>query len=51
MLYRRRGKVAWRRHPLFVYADFEAMQNAKGIFVANLLSFVRQRRANTCVGR
>ena len=23
--------------PLFVYADFEAMQSAKGIFVANLL--------------
>ena len=23
--------------PLFVYADFEAMQNAQGVFVANLL--------------
>lgn len=25
--------------PLFVYADFEAMQNAEGIFVANLLCY------------
>ena len=25
--------------PLFVYADFEAMQNAEGVFVANLLCF------------
>ena len=24
--------------PLFVYTDFEAMQNAEGVFVANLLS-------------
>ena len=23
--------------PLFVYADFEAMQNVEGIFVANLM--------------
>ena len=28
--------------PLFVYADFEAMQNAKGVFVANFFwLFVR----------
>ena len=25
--------------PLFVYADFEAMQNAEGVFVANLLCY------------
>lgn len=25
--------------PLFVYADFEAMQNAGGVFVANLLCY------------
>ena len=25
--------------PLFFYADFEAMQNAEGVFVANLLCY------------
>ena len=25
--------------PLFVYADFEAMQYAEGVFVANLLCY------------
>ena len=25
--------------PLFVYADFEAMQNPEGLFVANLLCY------------
>ena len=25
--------------PLFVYVDFEAMQNAEGVFVANLLCY------------
>ena len=25
--------------PVFIYADFEAMQNAEGVFVANLLSY------------
>ena len=38
-----RGEVAWWHHPLlcplFVYADFEAMQNAEGVFVANLLCY------------
>ena len=37
--------------PLFVYADFEAMQSAEGVFVANLLSFVCRRRDHPCVGR
>ena len=25
--------------PMFIYADFEAMQNAEGVFVANFLSY------------
>ena len=48
----RRGEVAWWRHPLplFVYVDFEAMQNADGVFVANLLLFVDGGRDDPSVG-
>ena len=31
------GRMVAPLPPLFVYADFEAMQNAEGVFVANLL--------------
>ena len=31
--------------PLFVYADFEAMQNAEGVFVANLLCYSSSEEA------
>ena len=31
------GRMVAPPPPLFVYADFEAMQNAEGVFVANLL--------------
>ena len=31
--------------PLFVYADFEAMQNADGVFVANLLCYSSSEEA------
>ena len=31
--------------PLFVYADFEAMQNAEGVFVANLLCYSSREEA------
>ena len=33
------GSMAAPPPPLFVYADFEAMQNAEGVFVANLLCY------------
>ena len=33
------GRMAAPRPPLFVYADFEAMQNAEGVFAANLLCY------------
>ena len=36
--------------PLFVYVDFEAMQNADGVFVANLLLFVDGGRDDPSVG-
>ena len=41
----RRGEVAGWRHPppLFVYADMEAMQNAEGVFVANLLCYLSSK--------
>ena len=35
---------------LFVYADFEVMQNADGVFVANLLLFVDGGRDDPSVG-
>ena len=31
--------------PLFVYANFEAMQNAEGVFVANLLCYSSSEKA------
>ena len=31
--------------PLFVYADFEAMQNAEGVFVTNLLCYSSSEEA------
>ncbi|CAH3184744.1 unnamed protein product [Porites lobata] len=33
------GRMVAPPPPLFVYADFEAMQNAEGVFVANLLCY------------
>ena len=36
--------------PLFVYMDSEAMQNADGVFVANLLLFVDGGRDDPSVG-
>ena len=33
------GRMVAPPPPLFVYADFEAMQKAKGVFVANLLCY------------
>ena len=40
------GRMVAPPRPLFVYADFEAMQNAEGVFVANLL----RRRGHSCLG-
>ena len=34
-----RGCMVATPPPMFIYADFEAMQNAEGVFVANLLSY------------
>ena len=33
------GRMVAPPPPLFLYADFEAMQNAEGVFVANLLCY------------
>ena len=33
------GRMVVQPPPIFIYADFEAMQNAEGVFVANLLCY------------
>ena len=33
------GRMVAPPPPMFIYADFEAMQNAEGVFVANLLCY------------
>ena len=44
-----RGCMVAPPPPLFVYADFEAMQNAEGVFVANLLYYSSSEEASTHV--